>query len=45
MIDAGNEIAIEEYEGMEHGFGRHENRYFQQTNERMEKCLKGKDFV
>ncbi|OAK68477.1 alpha/beta hydrolase [Lederbergia galactosidilytica] len=48
MVDAGNEIVFEEYEGMEHGFfkyEKHENKYFQQTNERMAEFLKGMGFV
>ncbi|GIN58304.1 lipase [Lederbergia ruris] len=48
MVEAGNEIIFEEYEGMEHGFfkyGRHENKYFHKTNSRMEAFLKELGYI
>lgn len=48
MVESGNEIHFEEYEGMEHGFfkyGRHDNKYFHQTNARMAAFLGGMGFI
>ncbi len=48
MVKQGNDITFVSYPGMEHGFfhyGRHENKYFHETNFKLKDFFKSLGFI